>query len=385
MKKEEGEMSRRVLSLGMGILCLLILGSAWVAPAQAEKGKIHLTPQIATVPARPPIYNKDVQELSMEQCSQCHIGVFRLLKKEGVKHQLSCTFCHTVYHTYAPGKVEYAQSIPKCVTCHGSAHGEDVEVQNCGNCHSNAHAPLNIPRVTEEQCQRCHAGPPQQLKQYPSLHTDVSCSECHTSHGYIPKCTMCHSEEGGSPYHVLNVADSVCLACHPVHRPLQIAYTEDTPQQYCAPCHKNESHERVLKEVKEADTKHNTDVTCAGCHDTHGKIPECSKCHQPHKADQTNADCARCHSNPHKPLNLTYPLEEPQASCTPCHSDVTDELQKSNTRHTTLTCAKCHPHHAEIPACQVCHGTPHGEAMMVQFKTCGACHGIAHNVQGRMK
>ncbi|MEW6220352.1 MAG: hypothetical protein AB1634_12575 [Thermodesulfobacteriota bacterium] len=387
--------------VGLGAVVLLATGTtagvAWAAPKKAPEaaakvkeparqgGPVHLTAEVGQVPARPPLYDKDVQPLSMEQCAQCHIGVFTLLQQKGARHQLPCVFCHTAYHTYAPGKVEYADAIPKCGTCHGLPHGNDQVVQKCGSCHSNAHAPLVIPDVTGDQCQRCHSGPPQALKQYPSKHSQVACNDCHTSHGYIPKCTMCHSQEGGLPFHLLGVDDSVCLGCHPVHSPLQIKYSAETPQAYCAPCHKNESHARVLNEVRAANSKHNTEVTCAGCHDEHGKIPECFTCHEPHKQGQTIADCQRCHSNPHQPKNIAFPAEEPQINCAPCHGEVYNELQASRTRHTALTCAKCHPRHGEIPECQRCHGTPHGEAMLKQFGTCGACHGIAHNVQGRIK
>lgn len=392
----------RGVRLGLGLFVLVLAMSistgtnaapaaAKAAPAPAAEvqkaggKKVHLTPEIKDVPARPAVYDKNIQPLSIEECSQCHIGVFKLLKGEGGRHQLQCVFCHTTYHSYAPGKVEYQDAIPKCGTCHGKPHGEDAQVQVCGKCHSNAHSPMNIPKITGEQCSRCHSGPPQQLQARPSKHSAVACSECHTSHGYIPKCTMCHSDEGGAPFHLLKVEDKVCLGCHPVHRPLDIKYDAKTPQEQCAPCHKNPSHERVLNEVRSANSKHNTKVTCAGCHTEHGKIPECSMCHQPHKADQTGADCKRCHSNPHQPKKIAFPETEAQTSCAPCHPDVYDDLQKSNTRHTKLTCAACHPKHGEIPECQRCHSNPHGDAIMQQFGKCGACHGIAHKVQGRMK
>ncbi|RJQ66803.1 MAG: cytochrome C [Desulfobacteraceae bacterium] len=387
-------MERETGSLQMGmarrlVLPVLLLAIAAFtggeASAASRDSKVHLTPQVEKVPARPAIFDKQVEPLTMEQCSQCHIGVFNLLKSAGERHQLPCTFCHQQYHTYAPGKLEYQDALPKCTACHGLPHGEDTSVQQCSACHSNAHAPLQIPDVTGEQCSRCHAGPPQALQEAPSKHTQVACTDCHTSHGYIPECAMCHSESGGEPYHLLGVKDSTCLGCHPVHKPLEIKYPADTPQEYCAPCHKNPSHERVLKEVREANSKHNTAVTCATCHVDHGVIPQCSMCHEPHKKDQVNDDCLRCHSNPHQPLNLTYPLEEPQTSCAPCHSEAYDALQQSNTRHTALTCAYCHPTHGELPECQRCHGVPHGEELMKQFGNCGACHGIAHNVQGRMK
>jgi len=370
--------------MGISLLCLMIWSIGLPAAAKAER-QITLTSRVGTVPPRPELYDQQVEPLSMKQCAQCHIGVFTLLAARGTRHQLECTFCHQQYHTYAPGKVEYREALPQCIECHGRPHGDEEAVRNCSACHSNAHTPLLLPAITVDQCQRCHSGPPAELAQQPSKHSEVACTDCHTSHGVIPGCADCHSEQGGLPYHLTGVEDSVCLACHPVHTPLAISYPADAPQEYCAPCHKNESHQRVLNTIRAADSKHNTEVTCATCHDTHGKIPECFACHQPHKADQTAAVCLTCHADPHAPLNITYPLEEPQESCAPCHGEVYDELQRSQTRHTGLTCAACHPSHGQIPRCEDCHGTPHGEALRQQFETCGGCHGIAHNVQGRMK
>ncbi len=369
------------------IFLILLFGCLWsnIPGADARTYKVDLLPDVGPIPTRPALYDKKVQPLAMEQCAQCHTAVFSRLQSQGGRHQLVCTFCHKVYHTYAPGKVEYKDAIPKCKNCHGLPHGDDPEVGTCGNCHSNAHSPLNIPNITADQCFRCHSGPPQALQQYPSKHSKLECTYCHTKHGFIPKCADCHSEKGGKPYHLVGVKDSVCLSCHPVHSPLQINYESDVPQKYCAPCHKNPSHERVLKVLQEADSKHNTEVTCATCHDEHGKIPVCFKCHEPHRDGQKASDCLTCHSNPHRPLTITYTENEPQESCAPCHGDVYETLQKSNTRHTKQTCAKCHPHHGEIPKCQRCHGKPHGDAIINKFGSCGACHGIAHNVQGRMK
>ncbi len=381
-------MTKKSISLCLGLLCLIVAFCTLSTTAQARTGKIHLTDKITEVPARPDLYDKNIQPLTMAQCAQCHIAVFNVVKAQGKKHQKECTFCHEVYHTLAPGKVEYKDAIPKCGDCHGLPHGTKEFVQNCGNCHSNAHSPLNLPDITADMCIMCHTGPPNELQKFPSKHSEVACTDCHTTHGLIPSCFNCHSEEGGEPYHLTGVESSVCLGCHPVHSPMEIKYQEDTPQQFCAPCHKNPSHERVLKTVRAGNSLHNTEVTCASCHDQHGKIPDCSNCHdsEGHREALQTSDCLRCHTNPHDPMNLTFSQTEPKESCAGCHGEVYDTLIKSETRHTKQTCTLCHPKHGEIPQCQRCHGVPHGEAMLQQFDgKCGGCHGIAHDVQGRMK
>nr|MBF0222471.1 hypothetical protein [Desulfobulbaceae bacterium] len=358
--------------------------------AQAKNGKVHLTDKIKSVPPQSGLYAQNIQPLQLQQCAQCHIGVFNLLKTQGQRHQKDCTFCHEVYHTYAPGKVEYQDAIPKCKDCHGTPHGDLEFVQDCSKCHSNAHSPINLPDITGDICFNCHANPPKELEDFPSKHTSLACTECHTTHGFIPNCTDCHSEKGGEVFHVDGaVQNPLCMTCHAgPHKPMIISYSDSTPQEQCGTCHKNPSHAEVFKVIRAANSKHNTEVTCAGCHDQHGKIPDCSACHdqEGHRAGLATADCLRCHSNPHAPMNISFAITEPQKVCGGCHTDVYNELVNNKTRHTNQTCAFCHPVHGQIPTCQKCHGVPHGEAMLQQFGgNCGGCHGIAHNVQGRMK
>jgi len=385
-----GKMIRTKTGSMIWFLCLLLAFATISSNAEARTGKVHLTEKIKQVPTRPAIFNQNIQPLAMQQCAQCHIGVFNLLKNQGKRHQKECTFCHEVYHTYAPGKVEYSEAIPKCADCHGLPHGDREFVQNCSKCHSNAHSPVNLPDITPDMCFNCHPGPPKAVKEFPSKHTDVACTDCHTSHGFIPNCTDCHSADGGEPFHMNgNQANKTCLDCHNnPHTPTNFNYAEDTPKEMCADCHFNESHARVYDELKKGNSKHFTDNTCASCHTVHGQIPSCFDCHdqEGHRQGLVDADCLRCHSNPHDPMNLVFAQDEPKKNCAGCHGEVYDTLMKSNTRHTQQTCTKCHPRHGEIPKCQKCHGVPHGDAMMKQFgSNCGSCHGIAHDVQGRMK
>lgn len=381
---------KRNLSLYSGMALVLFTLVIFSSVAQAKKGQVHLTDKIKQVPPQSALYRQNIQPLQLQQCAQCHIGVFTLLKSEGKRHQKDCTFCHEVYHTYAPGKVEYADAIPKCKDCHGTPHGEREFVQTCSKCHSNAHSPVNLPDITADLCFNCHTNPPAELEKFPSKHTDLACTDCHTTHGLIPNCTDCHSENGGEVFHIAAAQPNpACLACHAgPHKPMEIAYSEDTPQIQCSSCHKNERHAAVFQVIQKANSKHNTEVTCAGCHDQHGKIPDCSKCHDQdgHRAGLETADCLRCHNNPHDPMNINFSISEPKKVCGGCHTDVYDSLVNSKTRHTNQTCAFCHPRHGQIPTCQSCHGIPHGEAMLQQFGgSCGGCHGIAHDVQGRMK
>lgn len=389
--------NKRMVSRGHSLFCatvgmLAAFGLVLCAgiTAQARTGKVTLTDAVKEVPKRPAIFDKNVEPLKMEQCAQCHEAVFNTLKDAGKRHQKDCRFCHTVFHTLAPGKVEYADAIPKCQTCHGQPHGAKEAVTTCSKCHSNAHSPVNLPNITGDMCVNCHPGPVGKLQAQPSKHTALDCTECHTSHGFIPNCTDCHSEEGGLVYHIEGKQEnSNCMSCHAgPHTPLQISYQEDVAKELCANCHKNPSHAPVYQTLKEAQSKHWTEITCASCHDEHGKIPECSKCHDNdgHRANLKTADCLRCHTNPHNPKNISFSIEEPKDICGGCHTDVYNDLMNSKTRHTNQTCAFCHPVHGQIPTCQKCHGVPHGNALIDRFEgNCGGCHSIAHTVQGKMK
>ncbi len=392
MKDEKRVVGSRgsLFCVTVAILAVIGLTLGLSVPSQARTGKVHLTDAVGELPERPALFDQEVEPLKMEQCAQCHEAVFNTLKAMGKKHQKPCRFCHTKFHTLAPGKLEYVDAIPKCQDCHGKPHGEKEIVTTCGNCHSNAHSPVNLPKVTSDLCVNCHAGPVDKLQAFPSKHTELDCTECHTSHGLIPNCTDCHSEEGGLVYHIEGVQEnSNCLGCHTSpHTPLEISYQEDTPKELCANCHINPSHKPVYNTLKAAQSKHWTEITCASCHDEHGKIPECSKCHdsEGHRADLMTSDCLRCHTNPHEPLNISFELDEKKAICGGCHTEVYDDLMGSKTRHTNQTCSFCHPVHGQIPTCQSCHGVPHGEALVKRFDgNCGTCHSIAHNVRGKMK
>ena len=63
--------------------------------------------------------------------------------------------------------------------------------------------------------------------------------------------------------------------------------------------------------------------------------------------------------------------------CASCHVTTAQILSNSNTKHSNLACAYCHPTHGQIPTCVSCHATPHGPA----FTDCGiSCHLSAHDV-----
>ena len=250
-----------------------------------------LTPQEMAAVEDP--YALDLKPLSTPECGRCHFSVFTDIKDEGGKHQLDCTYCHEEFHTYKPGK-DWAEVVPACNTCHGTAHGESY--MECLACHENAHAPVaSMVELSqlEPDCAKCHEPQGQELAQNPSAHTDLSCSSCHHSqHGNIPDCIECHAEP-----HVTFEQNSGCVGCHPVHSPTNIEYGQEVANNVCAGCHQS-----VNSSLTSSEKKH-TNLSCVYCHEqNHGYVPACQDCHsKPHSdAILSRFDgCLDCHGDAH--------------------------------------------------------------------------------------
>lgn len=230
--------------------------------------------------------------LQPAECGQCHVGQFANLKNAGGKHRFACQECHEVFHAYNPRKDNYDDLMPVCGTCHGQPHGpKQVE---CIGCHQNPHAPLAVPAMEKlgKACSDCHAGPAQELKDFPSAHTEQDCQSCHhEKHGYIPTCNECH--DGHYEGQPLNE----CATCHQrVHAPLNIAFKPNAGVKNCSGC-----HDTVYNKWKTTISKHGQ-VNCAMCHQKHGQIPDCRECHaEPHNKRQLEMfpNCLTCHVDVH--------------------------------------------------------------------------------------
>ena len=124
------------------------------------------------------------KEAVYNDCIECHPNQVKAMKMEssGLHSVNACDFCH-VQHGY----------IPACSDCHGLNHGDTIT--NCNQCHTESHAPRNINFSMEEgnySCSMCHAEEANTLDANPTKHTDMNCQNCHTEHGFIPKCINCH-------------------------------------------------------------------------------------------------------------------------------------------------------------------------------------------------
>jgi predicted CXXCH cytochrome family protein len=240
-----------------------------------------------------------------------------------------------------------------------------------------------IQPLTLEECARCHATHYNWLKNNGAMHQTVACTECHeVFHAYnplrnnykeiMPKFDACHSAPHGTAEPVMQ-----CLECHVnPHQPLVSIPTPDSLEGRCQLCHTG-----VAASLQAEVSKH-TEQECSSCHSQkHGRIPQCAECHENHSplAALETVDCLACHPV-HTPLNISYPVTQGKEVCAGCHGEAYQLLQANQTKHSALTCAKCHPNHGQLPACQDCHGEPHNRTIHEKYAKCGDCHGIAHNV-----
>jgi len=230
------------------------------------------------------------------------------------------------------------------------------------------------PALSDEDCMKCHAGPPAAIAASGGKHKGVGCSGCHVGHPPtvkkpIPKCSQCHM---GKPHYELKG----CLGCHRnPHAPLKISFRANVAEP-CLTCHTDQ-----IKQLRENKSKHSA-LKCLMCHSVHRKVPQCTQCHKPHSAKMAAADCRNCHKA-HMPKVVTYAAVIPSKDCSPCHKRAFDILSASQSKHNTFTCAFCHrERHKMIPDCLDCHGSPHKKAgIMVKLSKCDDCHNVAHDLR----
>jgi hypothetical protein len=241
----------------------------------------------------PGLYATEPPPLAVTQCGQCHPGPFGDLKTNGGRHQFTCQKCHQTFHSYNPRKSNWDAIMPRCSSCHSDATVPHFTMfPKCDECHANPHSIANLPMTPKllTFCVVCHVGPSEQLKKFPSKHTNLVCADCHTRHGLIPSCSMCHKP------HYEGQDFNYCRKCHPVHMPEVISYQKDAVSRTCGAC-----HAAVYATWEKTPSRHGK-VNCATCHWKHGYIPQCTECHGlPHSKQlhERIPKCLTCHQDAH--------------------------------------------------------------------------------------
>jgi hypothetical protein len=155
-------------------------------------------------------------------------------------------------------------------------------------------------------------------------------------------------------------------------------YATEPPPLTVSQC--GQCHPGVFRNLKDDGAKHRFD--CQKCHTTihaynpkkggwEALMPKCSSCHaEPH--DKTITDCANCHTNPHTPKKVAMETRLVNA-CPVCHASPKEQLVKFPSKHSMLTCQKCHTSHGYKPSCFTCH-KPHNVGQ--ELATCTGCHPV---------
>jgi hypothetical protein len=224
--------------------------------------------------------------LADSDCVKCHAGQVGDLTLAGAAHEeVSCSGCHRGHPPRSMG------NLPRCRECHdGEGH---FDKPSCGGCHSNPHMPLWIvmPSGTSDPCRECHPSQVALIDRGNSLHSDYSCSDCHSSHRQTPLCLDCHEP------HIEGEKAQNCTGCHYAHMPSPAVFDHDVSDRDCAPC-----HGEVFEQIRANRTGHGR-RSCVSCHQRrHGTLPQCSTCHGlPHRLSETALfeECGRCHSTAH--------------------------------------------------------------------------------------
>lgn len=232
-------------------------------------------------------------------------------------------------------------------------------------------------------CIRCHISQTGRLREKGGKHRRVACTDCHRQfHAYnppknnfsaiMPKCSFCHTLQHGEDEGV-----STCLNCHfDPHQPRTVREPEKLEGQ-CRICHPS-----IGGLLDEKPSKH-TERKCSECHSKkHGRKPDCTECHQNHspQLELTTGECMQCHPV-HTPLEIHYPVTQVKELCGGCHTKPYEDLRDTVTKHSALTCAKCHPKHGYLPECRECHGDQvHHAGIHEKKPVCGDCHSIAHKL-----
>ncbi|MBI5640878.1 MAG: cytochrome C [Nitrospirae bacterium] len=241
----------------------------------------------------------------------------------------------------------------------------------CSLCFSAGEAQVR-PMLSNDDCVKCHDGPPADIASAGMKHKLITCQDCHAGHPPkvkkpIPVCSQCH--QGNKHFELKG-----CLTCHKnPHTPLNILFPDNTTEP-CLTC-----HDKQIVQLRENRSKH-TSLSCTTCHGSvHRKKPECLKCHKPHASDMAASDCGKCHKA-HMPKVIAYD-DVPSKLCAACHKKAFDLLNASSAKHKTFNCSFCHQaRHKMIPKCQSCHGAKHPAGIMAKFPNCYDCHKVAHDL-----
>jgi DmsE family decaheme c-type cytochrome len=215
---------------------------------------------------------------------------------------------------------------PACELCHGKA---SLHLASTGDPDLILIYKDMNPKQQSEVCLTCHSKGAMN-KWYNSAHyqNDISCNECHLSHGTsdaqllkAPEpeiCYRCHPDKQQefslASTHKFEKQGFRCLNCHSSHEQHDTMGKKEVRVKICLKCHEkyNKKFEHEHKPVKE---------DCLGCHMAHGsEYPKLA-------VGDIRSMCNSCHSVTHQIflLNRFYVDGEKKlraGKCLDCHKKV---------------------------------------------------------------
>lgn len=287
-------------------------------------------------------------------CFSCHDN-FLTTDPSVHTDNLTCVQCHQTHG-----------EVPNCLDCH-QRHGKGKLAEPCLSCHP-AHNPspaLQVAGPDVKYCSTCHAETSAVISADDGAHAQMACNICHEQHGQKPECLQCH---GG---HNDKMVSADCKGCHEYHRPMPPTFTVEVGTTLCVSC-----HEDVSDTFANSGGRHQQNLNCSGCHQTHPPatvaILGCGNCHADDSPHFAVADCSGCH-NPHSPqVEDLSGLENVRPACVSCHEDIGAEMDKGATAHSEgMDCNQCHEQHGASPSCLDCH---QGHTEKMKVADCVKCH-----------
>lgn len=233
-------------------------------------------------------------------------------------------------------------------------------------------------------CTSCHIMDDAYVKWSDSVHSKVTCHECHANDiaANLRQLWMYWTNPPDKPVHRPELENSICYECHRTEG--QSDEYPDTDPQW----------EHVMAEAGHKQHVDIVKIQCVRCHATslHSFAPPseiCVECHKDESLEKTGMDehCTACHA--FKAINRKSLLPT-RAECLGCHEEmqIGEEIfpdangtgDEKPLMH--WDCGKCHkPHTKMIPDSKQCRTECHAEKLTAsdihevgEHGTCTACH-----------
>lgn len=289
----------------------------------------------------------DKRNIRNTDCVSCHED-----PHDG-KFGVTCIDCHNVTSFYDLKNIETfnhdltnfplqgLHQTVDCKSCHANNFSQDLEYNNCYDCHNDYHrGEFSAP--VQRDCNECHS------IEHKFSFTSFGIEE-HNDAPFIltgghiaTPCFECHLDE--NHWSFKNIGES-CVDCHlDIHQ----GYISETfyPNQDCTQCHNTAMWSEIGFDHSSTEwnlTGKHIEVSCASCHIEKNDISVIIN----QIFVNLKEECRECHSNPHgKQFEL-----EGTTKCIRCHS--TDNWSPNNFDH-QQTAFPLTGKHAEIE-CKLCH------------------------------